>query len=278
VHIDDLTALHAQHLRPGFGSTTADELDYIQRLIAQHKPKRFIEIGTASGLTTGFIARFMAENGGAEVTSIDLSDRFFGQTDQPVGYLAKEIYQGRDVTIDIHPRTSALNLARLDGGWDMAFVDANHQHPWPTLDTLALAPFLRGPKIVIHHDLQLYRRFRKMRGIGPRVLFNEMPDSHRQANIAGGWNIFSLDLSLPAPLLQEVAIGALSMPWTSQPPLTGTDVARFETLLRDHYTAHLLQEFQDCRAANRAPAPRRAMLAARRAVAQVLEHLGLRPS
>ena len=260
-------------MRPGFGTTTPDELDYIQRLIAQHRPKRFLEIGTASGLTTGFIARFMEENGGTSVTSIDLSAKFFGQKDKPVGYLAREIYDGHAVDITIHPRLSALDLAQLYGPWDMAFIDANHQHPWPTVDTLALAPHLSGPKIVVHHDLQLYRRFRFLRGIGPRVLFNEMPDSHRHADIAGGWNIFSIDLTLEDAVMEQVAIGALSMPWTSRPTLTASETERFENILGAHYSPDLLKEFRECRRTNRVSLPSRINFSVRRFLAQTLEDL-----
>ncbi|MBD3662997.1 class I SAM-dependent methyltransferase [Sulfitobacter aestuariivivens] len=276
MHLNDIETLHAQHLRPGFGTTTPDELDYIQRLIATHKPKRFVEIGTASGLSTGFIARFLEENGGQSVTSIDLSAKFFGAPGQPVGYLARDIYRGDSVKIDILPRKSALDLGDLGGPWDMAFIDANHQHPWPMVDTLALAPHLTGPKIVVHHDLQLYRRFKYLRGVGPRVLFNEMPDSHRHADIAGDWNIFSIDLTLEPAIFEEVAIGSLSMPWTARPSLTATEIARFEEILEAHYSPHLRAEFRECQETYRVSVPARAAFAARRALAQTLETLGLR--
>lgn len=274
--LEEIQRLHGQFVQPGFGTTTPEELDYIQRLIAQHRPKRVVEIGTASGMTTGFMAHFMAENGGESITSIDLSAKFFGDADKPVGYLASKVYPDTQIDMQILPRTSALDFARLGGPWDLAFIDANHQHPWPTVDTLALAPHLRGPKIVIHHDLQLYRRFRVMRGIGPRVLFNEMPDSHRHADSADGWNIFSIDLTLDPEVLEHVAIGALSMPWTSRPSLTRSETARFENVLKESYSPYMLQEFRSCRKHNRVSLPSGMLFASRRMLAQALETLNLR--
>ncbi|SMX26388.1 hypothetical protein TRP8649_00463 [Pelagimonas phthalicica] len=276
MQLAEIEELHAEHLRPRYGTTTPDELNYIQKLIIRHKPKRFIEIGTASGLSTGFIARFMEENGGESVTSIDYSAKFFGQADKPVGFLAPKIYPSGPVQVDIIPRKSALDLQEMGGEWDMAFIDANHQHPWPIVDTLAVAPHMRGSKVVIHHDLQLYRRFKELRGIGPRVLFNEMPDSHRHADIAGGWNIFSVDLNLDKALLEEVAIGALSMPWTSFPSLTPTEVRKFEAILAAYYSSNLLNEFRLCQKLFRHSMPRRALFSLRRFLAESAEKAGVR--
>jgi predicted O-methyltransferase YrrM len=51
-----------------------DELGFLQDLIVKYRPRRFIEIGMASGLSTGFLARFLAENEGADLVSIDHDD------------------------------------------------------------------------------------------------------------------------------------------------------------------------------------------------------------
>lgn len=272
----EIERLHKLHCRPDFGTTTPDELDYIQRLIRQHRPKRVIEIGTASGVTTGFIAAFIAENGGESVTSIDLRKTFFAERDQPVGYLAREIYQGQDVEIAVHDQSSSLDLSSLNGHWDMAFIDANHQHPWPTLDTLALVPYLSGPKIVIHHDLQLYRRFRAFRGVGPRILFNEMPDSHRHACNANGWNIYSLDMKMERDMLEHIAIGALSLPWTDRPPLSPKTVAAYSALFSEQYSDYFCNEFADCAAVHRKSLMFRTTFAARALVVGKLRDWNLR--
>jgi SAM-dependent methyltransferase len=260
MELAEIEALHRTHCGKDFGTTTPEELDYIQRLIAKHRPKRVIEIGTASGLTTGFIACFLAENGGGHVTSIDLAERFFAKPDEPVGYLARRIYTGSDVEIALHDKTTALDLDRLDGAWDMAFIDANHQHPWPLLDTLAVAPHLTGPRVVIHHDLQLYRRFKYLRGIGPRLLFNEWPAHHRHVDKANGWNIFSIDLTFPRETLEHVAIGALHMPWTAYPPLGSRTRARCAEMIARHYGTSLQAEFGECAEMHRMSAPKRALL------------------
>ncbi len=104
---------------------------------------------------------------------------------------------------------------------------------------------------MIHHDLQLFRRFKKLRGVGPRILWNETPEAYRHAGAANGGNIFYLDLKMEPALLQEIACNALSMPWTAQPPLSRNTVAKTHALLDRHYSKGTLQEFDTCERLNR---------------------------
>lgn len=265
---DDIATLHAAHVRPGFGTTTPDELAFLQKTIHRFKPKRFLEIGTASGLTTGFVAQFMDEIGGGSVTSIDTGRRFFGDHSKSVGYLAPAIYAGDAVDVTIETGKSSLDLKTLDGPWDMAFVDADHGHPWPTLDTLAVAPHLTGPRIVLHHDLQLFRRHIWFRGTGPRALFNETPEAHRHVDPANGWNMFYIDLNMADGTWPEVAANALCMPWTARPPLSQGTSTQFRNLIETHYGSDLAVLFADVVHMNRWSVPKRALFALRLAAAR----------
>ncbi len=269
MELAEIEALHAQHARADFGTTTPDELAYIQETIRTYKPRKILEIGTASGLTTGFLARFLEEVGGDSVTSIDSEDVFFGDHRKKVGYLASAIYDGQSVRTRIEAGKSSLDLAGLDGPWDLVFVDASHNHPWPTLDTLAVAPHLSGARIVIHHDLQLFRRFPRFLGIGPRVLFNETPQTHRHAGAANGWNIFRIDLSMEPVLLEEIGLNALSMPWTARPPLSKREVSRFREALRDTYSPGFWAQFDVCEKQNRWNATKMAYFYVRYAAAKL---------
>jgi len=278
VELSEINVLHKKFLRPGFGTTTPDELLFIQQVIQTYKPKKILEIGTASGLTTGFIARFLDQIGGGHVTSVDISSRFFGDPSQNVGYLTREIYTGTEVGITIETGRSSLDLEDLGGPWDLAFIDASHNHPWPTIDTLAVAAHLNGPRIVLHHDLQLFRRFKAFQGIGPRVLFNETPERHRHASSANRWNIFYMDLTMPQDLLEEVALNALSMPWTVQPALRRGDVAKIFQVLGQTYSAGFMKEFEECEKQNRWSKFARAMFHLRVRKAKIVKMLNGGPA
>ncbi|WP_231123647.1 class I SAM-dependent methyltransferase [Nocardioides sambongensis] len=88
---------------------------------------------------------------------MDHDNTFFGDPTEANGFLIEQIYPVGAVRVDQRPFTTTLDLPELGEHFDMAFVDANHQHPFPTLDTLLIRPFLQGSSIVLHHDLKLYK-------------------------------------------------------------------------------------------------------------------------
>ena len=113
--------------KPGFGSVSCGELSFIQTLIQRNRPRRFIEIGMASGLSGGFIASFMAENGGEYFTSLDHDNTFFGNTSKPNGFLMEEICASHAIAIEKRPFRTSIDLPELfpgtfDQDFDMAFV------------------------------------------------------------------------------------------------------------------------------------------------------------
>jgi hypothetical protein len=41
------------------------------------------------------------------------------------------------------------------GEFGLAFIDADHRHPWPLLDVLRLAPYIQSSGWIVLHDIQL---------------------------------------------------------------------------------------------------------------------------
>jgi hypothetical protein len=41
------------------------------------------------------------------------------------------------------------------GAFGLAFIDADHRHPWPLLDVLRLAPYVQNCGWIVLHDIQL---------------------------------------------------------------------------------------------------------------------------
>jgi len=230
--------------KPHYGTLSSGEVLFLQEQIATHRPRRFIEVGTATGLSTGFIARFMEEAAGDHLTSLDYDDRFYGDRSKPVGFLVPQIYSGTGVTVDIRPNTVSLDVG--EESFDMGFVDGNHYHPWPTLDTLTLYPRLTGPKCLLHHDLTLFANLPKQDGIGPKFLFDQMPDTHRLRSVARGGNLFALDLRLDQTVFERAMADALSLPWSIRTQLSDDMVGKIRAMLKTHYSAALQDHFEAC--------------------------------
>lgn len=245
MNIQEVEKVFEQHWQIGWGSISASETLYIQDLIARHAPHEFLEIGMASGISGGLIAAILEENGGGAFTSIDHDNSFFGDPSKENGFLIEKIYQGTRVTIEKLPFKTSVNLQEINKHYDMAFIDANHQHPWPLLDTLCLYPFMKGSKIVIHHDLNLYKKQRVVYGIGPKYLYDQFPATRKDRYAADLGNIFSIDLNIDRATMEEIAIDTVLLPWSLRTPLSKTQLDGFRRTLSCHYSEDLLTVFEE---------------------------------
>ncbi|MEM7523137.1 MAG: class I SAM-dependent methyltransferase [Pseudomonadota bacterium] len=256
--------LHGEHWRKGWGSVSPLEVAFLQDQIAAARPRRFAEIGMASGLSGGFIAALMAENGGESFMTFDRDELFFGDRTKPNGYLIEAIYPGGPVAVDKRMKTTALDLAGSPLRFDMAFVDANHQHPWPLIDTLFLSPLLEGARVVIHHDLNLYRKQDRPIGIGPKYLWDQFPERLRERSARDDGNIFALKLDITDAELASLAHDAFQLPWSLAFALEDAQIDAVEALLKARFPAALpgfskgLKRFNAAAPRHRVDAPTRA--------------------
>jgi hypothetical protein len=186
------------------------------------------------------------DSGGRRMVSVDVSDRYYRDDSRPSGFLVPELYDGDRVSVELRSPMTSIDVAGWHDTFEMGFVDGSHQHPWPLVDTLCLLPRLAGPKILFHHDLNLYKRGPKARGVGPKYLFDQFPESHRTRYAANRGNLFSIVLDLPVEQLESLAAEAFALPWTAPDWKRGRPVvAAFREVLGKHYSAELLAAFDE---------------------------------
>lgn len=167
------------------GAIDGKDIGFIAALIAAEKPKTFVEIGCASGLSTAMIAKLLEQNGEATISSFDLMNHFYADPSKPVGYLLQEIPEHPSVMVSLHTGCTSLDIAdHVAGKIDMCFIDAAHEHPWPLLDTLAVLPLMRPGGIIIHHDLMMYPS-EGLYATGPKILIDQL----RKEDVIRHWSI-----------------------------------------------------------------------------------------
>lgn len=257
--LDDVRELHERLLGRNYGSLTVEEVGWLQELVVTHRPRRVLELGTASGLTTGFLARFVAEQGGERVVTLDHDDTFFGDSSKPNGFLVDQVYPGGPVVVEQRTFATSPSVAlRSDEEtYEMAFVDANHQHPWPTIDALCVIPALVGPCVLLMDDLNLYRRQVKGRGIGPKHLFDQFPEARRERAPVSGGNVFRLHVQdLSTTELELIAGDCLAIPWTLTNVITPERLDDVRSALSAHYSTELVAHFDECTSRYNAPTGR----------------------
>ncbi len=157
-----------------------------------------VEIGTASGFSTAVMchALHLARQADTEpdfqVASYDASSRFYADQSRPVGDAARELLPAALLErIAFRNPAVAVDVRRHHGPdeVDLLFVDANHNHPWPTLDVLATLDCLRPGAVLLLHDINLPVRQPECPGWGAKHLFDglegekEVPQDEDVPNI-----------------------------------------------------------------------------------------------
>jgi hypothetical protein len=143
------------------GASGGPEYFFLTAVASILAPVRAVEIGTSSGFSSAILAaalhRRHPQLRGPLVDTIDLHSRYLVDQTKPIGFEIPELLPQLPDAVRVHTsRESNLirELARRD---ELAFVfiDADHQHPWPVLDLLRVAPSVRSGGWVLLHDIQL---------------------------------------------------------------------------------------------------------------------------
>ena len=134
---------------------------FLTALVSILAPRRVVEIGTLTGFSTAIIAaaihRQHGRQDGITVDTIDTHTVCSIDQTRPIGFEIAELVPDLVSAIRIHTGRESdcvRELARRDE-FGLAFIDADHRHPWPLLDVLRLAPFLESGGWILLHDIQL---------------------------------------------------------------------------------------------------------------------------
>lgn len=141
------------------GYPALPEAEFLWDMIESQRPRTVVEIGTASGVSTAVLLhamdRFCAKD--ARIWSYDISSMCYFDATRRVGAAAGEMAPHLMDRARLFSNADAIDAAsRMGvGEVDLAFIDANHRHPAPTLDLLALVYAIRPGAWVILHDIEL---------------------------------------------------------------------------------------------------------------------------
>ena len=155
------------HRQPNWvtGSISYYDTRFLFKTALESGSRVAVEIGTAAGFSTGVLCRALdiASRLGRippdfQVVSYDISPKFYADLNKRVGDAAREELPAEllEHVVFKNPAT-ALDVRKdyAETGVELLFIDANHQHPWPTLDLLATLDVLRPGATVLFHDINL---------------------------------------------------------------------------------------------------------------------------
>lgn len=187
----------AHHIVPENSTGHIDPHDaaFLWDLIEATRPGTVIELGTAAGVSAAILAAALEELveitntrplGTPTVISYDLHPWCFFDRTKPVGFAIADTVPHLADRISVRPGCTAADAAAQQRGIRLVFIDADHRHPAPALDVLALLPALAPGAWIALHDIrlpELAERYRRRTGAlpewsdqsGPQRLYAEWP-------------------------------------------------------------------------------------------------------
>ena len=158
------------------GAIGMGDLLFLHAFVSVLAPDRVGEIGTLSGFSAAVIAEAVAQHQRPEsksvvVDTIDLSQRCLTDQTKPVGFEIPRLVPRLSSRIRVHPGKDARHLEQIarPGELELVFIDADHQHPRPTLDLIRVSRFVRPGGWVLVHDIELGSLAERMRAAGVAV-------------------------------------------------------------------------------------------------------------
>jgi predicted O-methyltransferase YrrM len=227
------------------GAIGMGDLLFLHAFVSVLAPDRVVEIGTLSGFSAAVIADAVAQHERPEsdsvvVDTIDLNERCLTDLTQLVGFEIPRLVPSLASRIRVHAGKDASHVDQIarPGKLELVFIDADHQHPRPTLDLIRVARFVRPGGWVIVHDIELGPLAERMRAAGVAVehgapagaqwLFEAWPFE----KVSGG-NIGALRLPTDVKDLVPFALAMLRIPSELEPlPHRRTLEAFFAALVK----------------------------------------------
>ncbi|MBU3665938.1 MAG: class I SAM-dependent methyltransferase [Chthoniobacterales bacterium] len=230
---------HFYRARPAWlrGSISYRDGLFLQDAIRLERPSFVLEIGTASGFSAASLCHSLEiaarSHGGRwdyRVISYDIAPYFYADKSKSVGDAAKYLL---DASLLAHiefrnPRRAADAIDEFPpDSVPFVFIDANHKHPWPALDLLALTNVICPGGSVILHDINLPILQPTYQFWGPHHLFADL----------------NLEKTIPTGPGKPANIGQLRMPEDKtslrHDLLTIINAHPWEIAIDDHYLSRL---------------------------------------
>jgi hypothetical protein len=157
---------------------------YLFRSVLKYAANIAVELGTGTGFSTAVVCHALnwASQAGLvatdyQVVTYDISARYYADRCKKVGAAALEQLPSELLEHVIFRNPAVASDVRKDYQVDevaLMFIDANHRHPWPTLDLFATLDCLRAGAVVILHDINLPVIHPQFPHWGVKYLFDDL--------------------------------------------------------------------------------------------------------
>lgn len=200
----------------GMGAVSRYDAQFLCELIAASRPTKCFEVGVASGMSTTFILKALAKIGqDCELVSVDISRQYYADRTKQVGYVVDAAISNLGCKYSLHFNHWSADAETFgaDEKFDFVFIDAHHGHPWATLDTMLVLPFVKPGAWIAIHDIALKDIPRFATQTGPFHVFEAFPAPKKKSQF-DTQNIGAFQVTEPHRDYESVLLASLAQPWT----------------------------------------------------------------
>ncbi len=163
------------------GSLSHKQVKFLYEQVLAKKPKVAAELGVASGVSSAIILyglqtlkKHKLGSANTQLHSFDIMQKCYWSDDLDVGYVVNLMIPEEAQNYILHIPYTSVDLGKfhLPNSIDFLFIDANHRHPWPSIDLLCALPYLTPDALVCLHDINLPLMNNNFTTYGVQCLFN----------------------------------------------------------------------------------------------------------
>ncbi len=234
------------------GTVNRDDARFLAQTILDAAPKNYLEIGVASG-ASALAAAAVSSTFATNIVAIDADIHWYADRTKAVGYLLDtDLLSSEDRSrIDLRVGTRLYDgIDELQSGprFEMIFIDADHAHPWPTVDTIFALTIASDNCVFVHHDLSLYMTSESHERTGPKFLYDQIPENYRnQALYPFKPSIFSFRYNEESKIaIHQACAKSLYLPWSGDVTINNDFVTRLETMAETLKAVTIQDALREC--------------------------------
>lgn len=214
--LDEIDRVFDQFYFDGMGAVSRYDAYFLCELISESRPAKCFEVGVASGMSTTFILKALEKIGQQRaLVSVDISRQYYADRTKQVGYVVDAAIPNLGCKYQLHFNHWSADAEKFgsEEKFDFVFIDAHHSHPWATLDTMLVLPFVKPGSWIAIHDIALKDIPRFATQTGPFHIYEAFAAPKKKSQFENQ-NIGAFQVTEPHRDYEDELLASLAQEWT----------------------------------------------------------------
>lgn len=213
-------------------STSVERFAFLMGVLERFRPETMVEVGVSAGALSGaLLYKALQYTKSPLLYGIDFGQTTYFNGQRRIGEILETAFPELRPMHALHTRVTALDADRLiQRPLDFAYIDANHCHPWASIDCLCLLPHIKPGAVLGFHDTAISHTQARSGVYAYHSLELEKFESAGEDSFGSGFCVYDGDCER----VLESLLNSFSLPWdydTEDAPAVPVPEAFIERLL-----------------------------------------------